>query len=101
MTTRFPAALHNSTTRRSESFCTSMALAEDHISPLDVGRLERLDVHIHQPPLPRVGQQAERAKRPSGGGPAPSPQERMAEAPVGVGKLRINEQRFHSRAPCS
>ena len=30
---------------------------EDHIRPCDVGELKRLDVQIHQPPLPRLGQQ--------------------------------------------
>jgi hypothetical protein len=30
---------------------------EDHIRPCDVGQLKRLDVQIHQPPLPRLGQQ--------------------------------------------
>jgi hypothetical protein len=75
---------------------------EDHIRPCDVGELKRLDVQIHQPPLPRLGQQGrdgQEAERREGRALALE-REGVAEAPVGLRKLRIHEQRLHSRIPC-
>ena len=66
---------------------------EDHVRPFDIRRLQPLNVHIYQTPLPGAReqggnrQQAERWKCRA----FSFERERMAETPVGFGKLRIDK----------
>src|SRR5262249_61159328 len=67
MTTRLPSALHNSTTRRSESFCTIMALANTKSAHLMSDGLSGW-MFISTSRRSHVsGSMAETVRRPSGG----------------------------------
>src|ERR1043165_6122781 len=70
---------------------------EDDVGPLDVGRLQLADVHVHEPPLPlsgqerRDGQETERRE----GRAFAFERERVTETPVRVREFRVNQQRLH------